>query len=244
MRGRAALLAALLLLVACKEQQSDATAESSAAAVTQSETEMPPMGGERRLLAFGDSLFAGYGLKSGESYPARLEAALRAKGIAARIANAGVSGDTTAAALQRLEFTLNNQAQPPELAVISLGGNDMLRGLPPAQTRENLDHILTEFGRRRIKVVLFGMLAAPNLGASYAREFNAIYPALAAKHHAVLVPFFLASIIDKPWLRQADHVHPTRDGVEELVAATAGDVAKALPSPGKAATGAAAKGAR
>lgn len=230
-------LAALLALTACGgEGKVPEAAESTRPAATDSADappEIPLVGQERRVLAFGDSLFTGYGLKPGEGYPERLEAALRAKGINARIANAGLSGDTTAGALQRLTFTLDNQAQPPDLVVISLGGNDMLRGLPAAETRANLDAILTELGHRKIKVLLLGMLAAPNLGQDYAGQFNPIYPALAKKHRAGLVPFFLQAVIDKPELRQADHIHPTKQGIEELVAATAVDVAKALPgSPG------------
>jgi acyl-CoA thioesterase-1 len=225
-----AVLPALALLAACGRSD-----EPPPAPPTQTSADAPPeipvMGAERHLLAFGDSLFTGYGLKPGEGYPERLEAALRAKGINARIANAGVSGDTTAGALQRLAFTLDNQPTRPELVLISLGGNDMLRGLPASATRANLDAILTELDRRGIQALLFGMLAAPNLGAGYAREFNTIYPALARKHGAALVPFFLQAVIDKPQLRQADHIHPTRQGIEELVAATAVDVAKALPPP-------------
>jgi acyl-CoA thioesterase I len=217
---------ALTLLAACGTEQ-PAPAPSQTA--TDAPPEIPVMGEERHILALGDSLFTGYRLEEGEGYPERLEAALRAKGVNARIVNAGVSGDTTAGGLQRLTFTLENLQNKPDLVVISLGGNDMLRGLPVSATRQNLDAILTELGRRGIPALLLGMLAAPNLGADYAKEFNTIYPALARKHDAALVPFFLQAIIDKPELRQDDHIHPTRQGIEELVAATAVDVAKALP---------------
>ncbi|WP_082010423.1 arylesterase [Novosphingobium malaysiense] len=200
---------------------------------TQSVLEAPPaipvMGPERPILAFGDSLLAGYGLQDGESYPARLEQALRARGINARIANAGVSGDTTAAGLDRLDFTLTSQPEKPELAIVSLGGNDMLRGLPPEQTRNNLDAILKRLTDRNIKVVLLGMMAAPNLGKDYAARFNPIYPQLAEKYGATLIPFFLQPVIDKPDLMQEDHVHPTAIGIDAIVAATADDVAEALP---------------
>lgn len=187
-----------------------------------------PQGEEVAILALGDSLFAGYGLEPGQSYPARLETALRARGINARIANAGVSGDTTAGARQRLDFTLSGQARPPALAIISLGGNDMLRGLSPSETRANLDAILTELGRRRIKVVLLGMLAAPNLGADYRGQFDPIYPALARKHDAALVPFFLQPLIGKPRLVQPDRIHPTLAGIDLLVADTVDEVARAV----------------
>jgi len=194
---------------------------------------VPVMGPERRILAFGDSLFAGYRVKEGESYPAKLEAALRARGINARVANAGVSGDTSAAALQRLAFTLDNQAVKPDLAIVELGGNDLLRSLPPRETRENIGAILAELKKRGIPVLLMGMRAPPNLGAAFQREFDGLYPALAKEYGAALVPFFLEAIYDKPDLLQDDNIHPTSHGIEELVAATAEDVAGALPKEGE-----------
>ena len=209
-----------LLLASCG-QSSEPAPKPSASPSAVGAAEVPVMGRERRILALGDSLFVGYGVKPGESYPAKLEASLRARGINARIANAGVSGDTTAGGLERLEFTLNSQAQVPDLVIISLGGNDMLRGLPPEQTRANLDAILTQLRSRNIKVLLMGMLAPPNLGPDFRGKFDAVYPALAEKHGASLVPFFLKAVFDKPDLIQPDHVHPTARGIEEIVAATA-----------------------
>lgn len=229
MKLYAGALAVLALLAGCGGEDKApvvlATADSAAAP-----PDIPVMGQERRMLAFGDSLFAGYGLSPDQSYPARLEAALRARGVNARIANAGVSGNTTADGLARLKFTLDSQAQAPELALVELGANDMLRALPPEQARANLDAILAEFGRRGIKVVLMGMLAPPNLGADYRREFDTIYPALAKKHEAVLVPFFLQAVLGRPDRMQGDRLHPNRQGVEMIVAATIDTVAKALPS--------------
>lgn len=180
------------------------------------------------ILAFGDSLYAGYRLNPGEGYPSRLEAALNAAGTSARVVNAGVSGDTTAAALQRLAFTLDNQKVKPTLALVGLGGNDMLRGLPPAETRRNLDAILSEFDKRDIPVVLTGMLAAPNLGEKYVSEFNAIWPDLAKKHKAALVPFFLAPVLGNKALMLDDNVHPNAQGIDAIVAATQGQVEGAL----------------
>jgi len=220
------VIAAALALTACGSEAPAPVPTSSADALP----EVPVMGREVHVLALGDSLFAGYGLKPGESYPAKLETALRARGINARIANAGVSGDTTADGLARLAFTLNGQTQAPEMAIISLGGNDLLRGLSPELTRSNLD-ALTELNRRKIKPVLMGMLSPPNLGAEYRAKFDAIYPALAKKHDAALVPFFLAAVQGKPDLVQDDHIHPTAHGIEEIVAATVADVAGALPKP-------------
>jgi len=213
----------LLALAACGNEA------QTAKPVAQASGDIAVLGREVRIVALGDSLFAGYGLESGQSYPARLEAALRARGINARIMNAGVSGDTTGGGRDRLDFTLNGQVIAPELAVISLGGNDMLRALPPEETRANLDAILTTLSNRGIKVVLLGMLAPPNLGGDYAKAFNAIYPALAKKHDAALVPFFLQSLIDKPELVQADRIHPTAAGIDLLVKDTIDTVAEAVP---------------
>lgn len=216
-----------LLLSACGTQEAAAPAPDASLAAPADE--LPVMGPEVPVLALGDSLFAGYGLEPGQSYPAHLEAALRARGINARIANAGVSGNTTADGLARLDFTLNSQPTPPALVLISLGGNDVLRGLPPEQTRANLDAILTRLGERKIPVMLMGMLSPPNLGADYRAKFDPIYPALAKKHGASLVPFFLQPVMGKPDLLQADHIHPTLQGIDRIVAATADKVAKALP---------------
>jgi acyl-CoA thioesterase-1 len=185
------------------------------------------------ILAFGDSLYAGYRLAPGEGYPPRLEAALNAGGVKARVVNAGVSGDTTAAALDRLSFTLDNQKTKPALVLVGLGGNDMLRGLPPEQTRANLDAILTELDKRQIPALLTGMLAAPNMGKDYVSAFNPIYPALARQHKAALVPFFLQAVIGNDALLLDDHIHPTAQGIEKIVAATRDQVAKALAAATK-----------
>ncbi len=224
------VLFAALALAACGKDDAP-SAPPSQAASTPAVAESPIMGEEQRVFALGDSLFAGYGLRPEESYPMRLEAALRARGINARMINAGVSGDTSAGGAARLAFALDAQDKPPVLALVCLGGNDMLRGLPPEQTRENLDKILAELKRRKIPVVLMGMLAPPNLGADYRAKFDTIYPALARKHGARLVPFFLQPVIGKDALIQPDHIHPNKTGVEEIVAASLGEVAKAFPNP-------------
>lgn len=173
--------------------------------------------GEQLVLALGDSLTAGYQLKPNESFPAQLEAALRAQGVAAKVHNAGVSGDTTAQAKARLPWVLNSLKQKPDLAIVALGANDMLRGQPPAQARANLDAILTELDKRGIPVILAGMLAAPNLGPAYGKEFNAIYPALAKKHGATLHPFFTDGVTANPKLLLADGMHPNKQGVAVMV---------------------------
>lgn len=221
----------VLALSGCGGEAPQAQASTASA---EAEPPLPPVvGAEQRIVALGDSLFAGYGLAPGQSYPARLETALRARGINARIMNAGVSGDTTAGGLQRLDFTLNSLPAPPALVIISLGGNDMLRGLSPDETRANLDAILGKLKARKVPVLLLGMLAAPNMGADYAGRFNPIYPALAGKYDAQLVPFFLQALAGKPNLVQADHIHPTAEGVDRMVEESIGDAIIALPLPGK-----------
>ena len=213
-----------LALTACDAPATEPRPRATATA----EAPRPPAGPERLIVAFGDSLYAGYGLKPGESWPAGVEKALWARGINARVVNAGVSGDTTAAARARLAFVLDAQPRKPDLVAVGLGGNDMLRGLPPAEARANLDAILAELGKRKIPALVTGMLAAPNLGADYAAQFNAIFPSLAKKHGAALVPFFLQPIVGRDDLLQPDHVHPTARGIDLIVADTVDDVAGAL----------------
>ncbi|MEO6040359.1 MAG: arylesterase, partial [Croceibacterium sp.] len=205
MRRFQAVLIAALTLAACRnEPAARQQPELAAIAKASSKTVAGP---ERRILAFGDSLFAGYRLSEGEGYPERLEAKLRSQGINARVSNAGVSGDTTAAGRQRLKFVLDSLGAPPELAVVELGGNDLLRGVPPAETRANLAAILAELHARKIPILLMGMRAPPNMGPKYQAEFDLIYPALAQQFGARLVPFFQAAVFDRPALLQADHVH-------------------------------------
>lgn len=167
-----------------------------------------------RLLVFGDSLVAGYSLPPDASYPAQLEKGLRAKGVNATVMNAGVSGDTTAAAASRLDWAL---ADKPTHVIVELGANDMLRGLAPEQARTNLDGILTKLKQANLPVLLMGMLAAPNLGADYGRRFNTIYPDLAAKHGVPLYPFFLDGVAGEARLNLSDGIHPTREGIAIMV---------------------------
>lgn len=193
------------------------------------EATLPVAGPQRNIVAFGNSLFAGYGVDEDASYPSRLQAALRARGVNAQIANAGVSGDTTAAGLQRFEFTLDAQEEKPDLVIVELGGNDLLRGLSPEETRSNLDAMLAELQKRDIPALLMGMRAPPNYGPEFQREFDQLYGDLAKKYDAALVPFFLESIYQRPELFQSDRIHPTEEGIEELVGATVETVADALP---------------
>ncbi len=222
--------AATLALGACSDSAEDAAntpevAEDGEPALPA----IPVMGAERKVIAFGDSLFAGYGLDPRDSYPEKLENALRAKGINADVINAGVSGDTTAAGLQRLEFTLAAMETPPALFILELGGNDLLRGLKPAETRENLSKMLAILKEQKVPVLLMGMRAPPNLGPDYQAAFDAIYADLAKEYGVGLIPFWLESIYRDPALFQSDRIHPTADGVEKLVAATLDEVEDALP---------------
>jgi acyl-CoA thioesterase-1 len=169
------------------------------------------------VVAFGDSLFAGYNLPQGHGFAPILERALVAKGVRARVFNAGVSGDTSAAGLQRLGFVLDGLDRKPDLMIVGLGANDMLRGLSPEATRANLDAILTELKKRNIETVLAGMLAASNLGPDYAKAFNPIYPDLARKYGIALDPFFLDGVMGHRDRQLADGMHPNDQGVATIV---------------------------
>ena len=219
---------ASLALSACGSETPPADLVESRAEA-EAPLEQPVMGPERRVLAFGDSLFAGYNVAQADSYPSKLENALRASGINARVANAGVSGDTTAAGLQRLTFTLDAQEEKPDLFILELGGNDLLRQIQPSQTRANIEAMLAELQKREIPVLLMGMRAPPNNGADYQAQFDGLYPELAKKYGAQLVPFFLGSIYTQPDLIQPDRIHPTEAGIENLVGATVDAVMAALP---------------
>jgi acyl-CoA thioesterase-1 len=167
-----------------------------------------------RLVALGDSLTAGFNLKAAEAFPAQLEAALKARGHRVEVVNAGVSGDTTAAALARLEWAM---PEGTDGAVVALGGNDALRGQPPAEAQRNLEAILERLKARRVEVLLAGMTAPRNWGEPYVREFDAIYPGLAAAHGALLYPFFLDGVALQPGLNLADGLHPNAKGVARMV---------------------------
>ena len=180
------------------------------------------------VLAFGDSLTAGYGLPQGQGFAPQLEDVLRRNGVAARVTNAGVSGDTAGAGRARLGWALDGLKTKPDLAIVALGANDMLRGLRPQQTRADLDAILAEFRKRGIPVLLAGMLAAPNLGPQYRREFDSIYPDLARKYGAPLYPFFLAGVTGNGALNLPDRVHPNFQGIKRMVTGIAPAVLEAL----------------
>src|SRR5689334_7891155 len=167
------------------------------------------------IVALGDSLTAGLGLANQDTFPAKLQQALAAKGIVVTIANAGVSGDTMSGGLARLDWSV-----PPETdaVILELGANDALRGTDPATTRRALDAILAALAKRNIPVLLCGMLAPRNLGVDYARAFDPMYPELAKAYGTLLYPFFLDGVATNRKLNQGDGLHPTAAGVVVIVA--------------------------
>lgn len=166
------------------------------------------------IVALGDSLTAGYGLDSGESFPDQLQAALKADGIDAEIVNAGVSGDTASGGLTRVDWSVPDGTDG---VILELGANDALRGVDPAETEAALSGILEKLKARNIPVLITGMRAPPNMGEDYAGRFDAIYPRLAEKFGAALYPFFLDGVAAIPELNLPDGIHPTKKGVAEIV---------------------------
>ncbi|RYE31712.1 MAG: arylesterase [Hyphomicrobiales bacterium] len=180
----------------------------------QTPSSSPATGRSLKLVAFGDSLSAGYNLPASAAFPAVLEQALRQKGLAVEIVNAGVSGDTTQGGLERLDWSVPDGTDG---VILELGANDALRGVDPALTRKNLDTIIARLTERKIPVLLAGMYAPRNLGEDFAKRFDAIYPELAKQYGLVLYPFFLEGIAGDRALNQADGLHPTADGVAVIV---------------------------
>jgi acyl-CoA thioesterase-1 len=174
-----------------------------------------PGGHVPTLLVFGDSLVAGYGLAHQDGFEAQLQAALQKAGRPVRILDGGVSGDTSAGGRARLDWAL---ADRPDAVLLELGANDALRGTDPAETEANLAAILDQLAAQHIPVLLSGMLAPPNLGASYGRQFAAIYQRLGARPGVIFDPFFLQGVAGDAGLNQADHMHPDPEGVRRVVA--------------------------
>lgn len=167
-----------------------------------------------RIVGFGDSLMAGYQLDAGQSFPEKLEAELKARGHDVVIVNAGVSGDTSSGGLARIDWSVPDDT---DLVILELGANDMLRGIPPDLTGQNLAAMIERLQARDIDVILAGMIAAPNLGADYGAHFNAIYPRLAQTYGLSLYPFFLDGVAAEPSLLLGDGMHPNPDGVARMV---------------------------
>lgn len=186
-------------------------APTGASAAQPGQAHKSPAAAPLVLLCYGDSLTAGYGLPAGQSYPDRLGELLRAKGRDVRIVNAGVSGDTSAGGLARLDWTLGER---PDAAILCLGANDALRGLSVERMEANLDAMLARFAQARIPVLLAGMKAPRNLGPAYATPFEAVFPRLAAKYKTLFYPFLLEGVAADPALNLADGIHPNAAGAE------------------------------
>lgn len=204
---------AAVQLAACSAEPA---VDRSAGAQGQPSAAILPQADEKLVLAFGDSLYAGYGVDASQSFPAVLERELDAAGVPAKVVNAGVSGDTSGGGQRRLAFTLDGLERTPDLAIVGLGANDMLRGIDPAETRRNLDAIFAELKKRGIPIVITGMLAPRNYGTDYVGRFEPIYPELAKKYDATLDPFFLDGVITRSDLLLPDGLHPNPKGIEVM----------------------------
>lgn len=178
-----------------------------------------------KLVVLGDSLAAGYGLKEGDAFPAKLQTALRAKGIDVTVVNAGVSGDTAKQGLERLDWAVEPDT---DAVIVELGANDALRGIDPNETRASLEKIISRLRSRKIPIMIAGMLAPPNMGAAYKELFDRIYPSLAGEHGLRLYPFFLEGVATEPDYNLEDGIHPNARGVDEIVRRMAPKVAEFL----------------
>jgi acyl-CoA thioesterase I len=222
--GALALL--LQVLIGCG-QAAESTKSEPASAKSEAAAQY-----DRLVVAFGDSLYAGYRLAPNEGLAPQLQAALKVAGVNARVHNAGVSGDTTAAGKSRLSFVLDNLERKPDLVVLGLGGNDMLRGIKPEETHANMAAMMDELKKRDIPVVLTGMLAAPNLGQDYASAFNGLFPLLAKQYDTPLYPFFLDGVVADKALMLPDGIHPNAKGVSRVVEGLSPLVEAALKEQG------------
>jgi acyl-CoA thioesterase-1 len=205
----------LLCLVACGgAPATPATTAAPTIAPPPASAAVPRAAGPR-VVFLGDSLTAGLGLSVDQAFPARTAKALAERGLPIEVVNAGVSGDTSAGGLRRLDWILS---QKPDILVLALGANDMLRGLPAAECEANLRVIVTKAKAAGVDVLLLGMTANPTLGPDYVARFDAIYPSLAAELGVTLVPFFLDGVAGDRALNQADGLHPTAEGQDRITA--------------------------
>jgi acyl-CoA thioesterase-1 len=212
------ILAAGAVLLALQEKpdtQAQPAAKANPSVVPPTEPGAPPAGRSPSLLLFGDSLTAGYGLAAEDGFSAVLAQALAARGAQVKIINAGVSGDTTATGLARLDWVL--AAELVDAVMVELGANDALRGMDPAETEKNLRRILDKLKLRRLPVLLAGMRAPPNLGRRYETAYNEIFPRLAEDYDVLFYPFFLADVAAERNLNQPDGIHPNAAGVKIIV---------------------------
>lgn len=201
------LLLILIFLVACSSQEATAPATEVPSATVESQEEESQS--EGKILAFGDSVTEGLGVETKEAYPALLQKRLLAEGYQYEVINAGISGETSSGALSRVDWML---AQNPAIVIVETGGNDGLRGIDLTLTHENISEIVKRFKESGAVVVLAGMQIIQNLGLEYTTEFADIYPAVAAEHDVILIPFFLDGVAGIPELNQPDVIHPTAEG--------------------------------
>ncbi|HKF70055.1 MAG TPA: arylesterase [Vicinamibacterales bacterium] len=204
-----ALFISLGLSLGCGSRESTRVDESSA----RTETTRPatPKASRPRIVALGDSLTAGLGLEAASAYPSVLQARLSAEGFAYDVVNAGVSGDTSAGGLSRLDWALDGDVR---VLIVALGGNDGLRALPPEELEQNLATIIEKAEARHITVILAGMEAPPNFGRDYIVKFHRVYPELANRYHVAFVPFLLEGVAGSETLNQRDGIHPTAEGAK------------------------------
>lgn len=222
-------LAIVQLLVACGPAAQDAPTDVQLPVTQTTNTATSEQGEvDTLVLVFGDSLYAGYGLAPDEGFAPDLQKALNKAGQSVKVHNAGVSGDTTAAGLRRMDFVLDSLSKKPDLVLLGLGGNDMLRGLDPSETRANMEAMVKKLSDRDVPVMLTGMLAPPNLGKEFVNEFNVIYPALAKTYDIPLYPFFMDGVVGNPDLFLPDGIHPTAQGIDVIVSKIAPKVSEAL----------------
>ena len=213
----------------CRRDDADARVDEAAEAPASADGGAASTGAAAasrpRVVALGDSLTAGLGLPPEQAWPALVQRRIDEAGLDVEVVNAGVSGDTTAGGVRRLDWALDGDVR---VLILELGANDMLRGLDPALTRANLDAILGELKRRNIKVLIAGMRAAPNLDPAYVARFEAIYPELAKRNGAALYPFFMEGVAGQKGMTQPDGMHPTFEGVKRIVTGITPAVKQAL----------------
>ena len=206
------LVLVLFAVAACRDKpapEPSAASRAAAAATIPADPDAPPA--RPRIVAFGDSLTAGLGLLEQEAYPALLQRKIDAAGYQFEVVNAGVSGDTSAGALRRLDWALEGDVK---VLIVAFGGNDGLRGLPVAQLEENLSAIIDKARERNVVVVLAGMEAPPNFGQEYATQFRQAFRQVALQKRVLFVPFLLNNVAGKPELNQADGIHPNQQGTQ------------------------------
>lgn len=222
LRGTACVLAPCVLFAACRQAPEPTVAGQPAVPAL---TRQPGAGDRPRIVILGDSLTAGYGLAREEAFPSILQALLEQQGYRYEVVNAGVSGDTTAGGLRRLEWSLAGDAR---VLVVALGGNDALRGLPPAEMKRNLEEIVRRSRARGTRVLLAGMEAPPNLGPQYTVAFRQAFRDLAREQEVSFLPFLLVGVAGDPSLNQADGIHPNAPGARAVAEHVLGALAPIL----------------